>query len=168
MFHFSPRTLAHRAIRAILVVTMVLVALVASTSAASAESVCKSGTGYANCFEITERAIDYEIYIGIDIYMSRQDAEAIISPPGEEFSATVMGQDTLWDNALFTVPVKGSWASDSGLSAEFTRVVNGSSLDEDWEGEDEVYGRIRLYDPRSRETLTFTTKVIHEYFHSYP
>lgn len=163
------KILAHRARRAILVVAMVLGTFAVSTGAASADtSKCPPPTGYATCFELTERSVDYVVYVGIDIYMTRQQAEDLISPPGEEFSAKVWGIDPVWDNALFNLPVIRSWASDGGLSAEFQLTVTKNWLDEDWDGEDELQGRVRLYDHRNNRYLEYRTGVIHETIHRYP
>ena len=164
MIQISPRyrkILAHRAGPSIGAVAIAFGAVAATASAASAEQTCKVAPGYVNCFSITPMENnDYAVHLGIDVHMSRQDAQNIIDAPGEEFSAKVFGDDWNWDNALFNVPVTWSAAGDSGLSAEFDIVVDGSTLDEDWEGTDELYGRITLFDPRGGEDRTFTTNVL--------
>src|ERR1043165_1295315 len=57
-------------------------------------SECRSGTGYVNCFTLTQYTNGtIGVHIGIDIAMSQQDAQAILDSPGEEFSATIFGDD---------------------------------------------------------------------------
>jgi hypothetical protein len=100
--------------------------------------------------------------------MSRQDAQAIIDSPGEEFSAKIYGDDPVWDNAQVSVPVTWSAAWDGGLSAEMDMVATFAQLNEDdgyFDGYiDELYGQIRLFDPRTQRTRTFTSKVISGYY----
>lgn len=161
--HRSRRVRAHRAGGVIAAVGVALGALVVTASAASADQSCRSGVGYVNCIDITQSAIippSYRVHFGIDVHMSRQDAEAILAGGGG-FSATLMGDDYWYDNALKIVPVTWQAAGDGSLSAEFDTDVPRSLLNEDWDGRDEVYGRIRLYDPRTRTTSTFTTNVLY-------
>ncbi|HET7475129.1 MAG TPA: hypothetical protein VFJ97_03790 [Dermatophilaceae bacterium] len=155
-----------RRIRRMVAASAVAVGTIAATATvAAADESCTSGTGYVTCFSVTDVGNnDYAIHIGIDVEMSQQDAQTFIDHPGEEFSGTMMGEDYIWDNALFDIPVTWSAAWEGGLSAEFDVVVDGSQLNEDWEGEDEVYGRVRLWDPRTGDTRTFTTDVFSHYY----
>jgi hypothetical protein len=67
-----------------------------------------------------------------------------------------------------TVPVTWSQAWDGGLSAEMDAIATFQQLNEDdgfFDGYiDELYGRIKLYDPRTLRTRTFTTRVITGYY----
>ena len=142
------------------------------TGTAAADQTCKSGNGAVTCFS-TENSgpiglNDWHVHIGIDVTMSRQDAQSIIDSPGEEFSAKVIADDPVYDNFLFWVPVTWSAAWDGGLSAEFDIVVDGSQMNEDdgfFEGYlDEVYSQIKLVDPRTGVTRSWNTGVIVQYF----
>lgn len=141
----------------------------AMASPASAEQTCNSGTGYVVCFDLTRLPDgNIAVHLGIDITMSRQDAQAIIDSPGEEFSAKIYGDDPVWDNAQVSVPVTWSNAWDGGLSAEFDMVATFAQLNEDdgyFDGYiDELYGQIKLWDPRYNRTRTFTSNNITGYY----
>jgi len=158
----SPRrTGIRRAARVVGTVAIALGAVTVTAHAASAATTCKSQVGSVNCFSVDAVGNnDYRVHFGIDVDMSRQDAQTFIDHPGEEFSAKLFGDDPVWDNALKNVPVTWSAAWDGGLSAEFDVVVDGAVLDEDSDGRDELYGRVRLWDPRTNTTRTFYTNVL--------
>lgn len=165
----SPRSIRRRMCQAALALAMSGSVLVVLASPASAEQICNSGNGYVVCFDLT-RLDDGNIavHIGIDVAMSRQDAQSIIDAPGEEFSAAVMGDDPYYDNTQVSVPVTWSAAWEGGLSAEFDRVATFAQLNEDdgfFDGYiDELYARIRLFDPRTQRTRTFTSRNITGYY----
>jgi hypothetical protein len=138
------------------------VATMATPASAYWDQVCTSGPGYVNCISINPGGTKhFKVHLGIDIYMSRADAQAIIDAYGEEFSAKVIADDPVYDNALFNMPVTWSAAWDGGLSAEFDLDVWSSQLNEDngyFEGYlDEVFANIKLYDPRTGVTRTYRT-----------
>jgi hypothetical protein len=148
-----------RRVAAVAAIALGTVALTATTAAA--QGACRSEPGSVNCFSIDYVGNgDYKVHVGIDVDMSRADAQTFIDHPGEEFSAKLYGDDPLWDNALKNLPVTWSAAWDGGLSAEFDVVVDRRVLDEDSDGRDELFSRIRLWDPRTNTTRTFTTKVL--------
>ncbi|GAA3794759.1 hypothetical protein GCM10022226_12640 [Sphaerisporangium flaviroseum] len=162
--------LAGRMLIVLSVVAFAGAGLAGPTSArASPELKCKSGTGYAICFSL-DRLDDGNIavHLGIDVDMSRADAQAIIDHPGEEFSAKIRGDDPVSDNNLVSVPVTWSAAWEGGLSAEFDRVATFGQLNEDdgfFDGYvDELYGHIDLADPRSGQTRGFNSVVISGYY----
>jgi hypothetical protein len=142
-------------------------ATLAPASPASAASTCRSGTGWVNCFSITGNAFP-NVHIGIDVYMSPQDAQSILDCPGTEFSAKIWGSDTFSDDFLFNMPLSAAWVFNegglSGLSAEFGTTVDAKHLDEDWDSDDDVYGQIKLRDCRTGLTRTFNTNQIHDDF----
>ncbi|WP_433436849.1 hypothetical protein [Nonomuraea sp. CA-141351] len=157
--------------RMLIVTSAVLVAAVALAGPASADPVnkCTGGTGYTICFSL-DRQDDGNIavHLGIDVAMSRADAQAIIDHPGEEFSAKIFGDDPVYDNGLVSVPVTWSAAWDGGLSAEFDRLATFAQLNEDdgyFDGYvDELYGHIDLVDFRSGQTRGFNSAVISGYY----
>ncbi|MET9338932.1 hypothetical protein [Nonomuraea sp. NPDC003804] len=168
----SPASRGHtkrRLLRRLAVLTTALaLPIVALAGPASAEQQCRAGNGAVVCLSIDGLANStYAVHIGIDVSMSRQDAQAIIDAPGDPVSARVLGADTFDDN-LFSVPLTAVWASaESGLSAEFDIIVNPFQLDEDdapGDRGDEVFGRVRFVDPRTNTSRTFNTPEIHRDF----
>jgi hypothetical protein len=152
---------ARRVGRAFGVAALTLGAVAGTATAASAQevqkTVCRNDYSQANCFYITPAGNnDYDVHVGIDVYMSRAEAQGIIDAPGDPFSVTLMGDD-YYDNALKNIPLTWVLAGDGSLSAEFDVRVDGAVLNEDddfWDRTDELYARIRFFDPRSG-TRTF-------------
>jgi hypothetical protein len=147
---------------AAMAVTGGAVATMTTPASAYWDQVCDSRSTHITCISINPGGSKhFMVHIGIDIYMSRADAQAIIDAYGEEFSAKVIADDPVYDNALFNMPVTWSAAGDHGLSAEFDLDVWSSQLNEDngfFEGYlDEVYANIKLYDPRTGVTRTYRT-----------
>jgi hypothetical protein len=159
-------------IRRMLIVASAVAVAVGRPGPASAapepETRCTSGSGYAMCFTLA-RLDDGNIavHLGIDVAMSRAEAQAVIDHPGEEFSAKIVGDDPVYDNNLVSVPVTWSAAGDGGLSAEFDRLATYGDLNEDdgyFDGYiDELYGHIDLADPRSGHR-GFNSAVISGYY----
>ncbi len=152
----------HRARRVRNVIAVVLVAfgvMAVSASVASAEGTCSSGTRHVICYSITPVGGDqYDVHVGVDINIGRLDAEAILAQPGDPVDAWAMGDDW-FDNAEFRIPLSWVAAGDHGLSAEFDIRVPYAALDEDSDGGDELYARVRLFDTRT-STKTFTSGVL--------
>ena len=104
----------------------------------------------------------FSVHVGIDVDMSRQDAQDIINAPGEPFVAHIMGDDghgPLHDQVLFAVPMTAGWpvAGEGSLSAEFDETVAHWKLNDDSDGRDEVYARVKLFDSRTGQTRIFTS-----------
>ncbi|MEV4021017.1 hypothetical protein AB0J35_62140 [Nonomuraea angiospora] len=159
--------------RLLIVLAAVATATVFLANPASAEpnpvNVCNSGTGFVMCFSLDRIQLggDINVHLGIDVAMSREEAQAIIDHPGEEFSAKVIGEDPAFDNSLVSVPVTWSAAGDNGLSAEFDMVATWSQLNEDdgfFDGYiDDLFGRIVLTKPDGQKR-TFNSTTIHGYY----
>jgi len=132
---------------------------------------CRSQTNsYIVCFTIGQEGAGqfFDVHIGIDVTMSRQDAQNIIDAPGQEFSATLYGEDPLFDDTLKTIRLTSSWAWEGGLSAEFDSVVTAELLDEDsTDPTDEIFARVNLRIPSTGQTRPFRTNNINEPFHLY-
>ncbi|MFI7132716.1 hypothetical protein ACIBQ1_44050 [Nonomuraea sp. NPDC050153] len=128
-------------------------------------NVCNSGSGFVMWFSLDRIQLggDINVHLGIDVAMSREEAQAIIDHPGEEFSAKVIGQDPAFDNSLVSVPVTWSTAGDNGLSAEFDMVATWSQLNEDDGYIDDLFGRIVLTKPNGQKR-TFNSTTIHGYY----
>jgi hypothetical protein len=127
------------------------------------DQVCHGETNrYVICFSITQIGVSrgFNVHVGIDIYMSQQDAQNIIDAPGEEFSATLYGEDTIFDDKLKSIPVTWSASWEQGLSAEFDTFASRDLLDEDWDGDDELYATVNLYVPNTGSTRSFRTNTV--------
>ncbi|WP_336215432.1 hypothetical protein [Nonomuraea sp. LPB2021202275-12-8] len=170
----DPRSRVGRASRKLAVVSaLAAAALAIAAGPAMAEPnpqvKCTSASTHVICFSL-DRLDDGNVaaHLGIDIHMSRADAQAIIDAPGEELSAKVIGADPAFNNSLVSVPVTWSAAGDAGLSAEFDITVPFSVLNEDdgyFDGYiDELFGRIVLVDPRNGAKRTFTSATITGYY----
>jgi hypothetical protein len=100
-----------------------------------------NGTGFSTtCLEITCRDDALcDIHVGIDIFMSRQEAEDIIaaSPRQELFTVLLLAHDhnncSQDTSGLTELDIADGWpqAGDGSLSAEFNKTVGRSLLDED-------------------------------------
>ncbi len=122
-------------------------------SAVSLPTVCTSGPGYAICLSgYTPGNHMIQIHVGIDVYMSRQDADNILAQWGDAFSARMWGADPSYDDWLdapLTLTWEASW--DGGISAEFDTLVPASKLDEDdswFDNKDDLFARVTLHDFR--------------------
>jgi hypothetical protein len=131
-------------------------------------SECRGTTVYATCFTLSYYTDgNIAVYIGIDIYMSQQEAQAILNYPGMWFDAWIFGDNPSYDNALVPVPVTGSSAWEGGLSAEFNTLVWWTQLDEDnsyFDNYDDLYGRIRLSIPGWGTPHPYYTSTLHGYY----
>ena len=98
--------------------------------------------------------------VGVDIAMSEADAQAFIAHPGEEATVKLWADDPIWDNGIIGLPTDAptwpqAWAG--GYSVEFTRVISCELLNEDWEGEDEIYAQVTFNDFRTLVTHRVNT-----------
>jgi hypothetical protein len=177
--HRYRTTLMGRGLQVVLAMGIAVGATLASPGVASATDTgvrsCRSDAGHIDCFEITwAGGHGFHIYVGIDVYMSRQDAEALAAQPSSAF-AYIRASDTGPDNTLFALRPTRIEAWDRGLAAEWdTRLYNSGGLpaerlDEDsWPDEgDEVYALIKLYDARTGTYRTWETNIVNEYFDLY-
>jgi hypothetical protein len=151
----------HRVRSMILVVLFALGALTVSAAQASAERTCSGSTRVDICLWIRHIGGDqYNVHVGFDYKIGRLDAEAIMAQPGDPADAWIMGDDTFFDNAEFRVPIQVAVASDLGLSIDFDINVPYAALDEDSDGADELYARVRVFDNRTPGDETFTTRTL--------
>jgi hypothetical protein len=98
--------------------------------------------------------------VGVDINMSESDAQAFIAHPGEEATVKLIGDDPIWDNAIIALPTDAptwpqAWAG--GYSVEFVRTFSCHLLNEDWEGQDEIYAQLTFNDFRTGVTHRVNT-----------
>ena len=122
---------------------------------ASAAQTCRSGTqsGFDSvlCLSIDGRTDGrYNVHVGIDVHMPLARAQEYVDDPFDPFTVWIRGDDsgTLKEvlvNVPLTVPSLVA-TSESGLSADFDKVVTGSQLDEDHGDTDEIKARVVLTD----------------------
>jgi hypothetical protein len=101
----------------------------------------------------------FSVYVGIDISMTRQEAEKHIRwMEGSPLIAYLVGDDGkgLLDEIRINIPKISTRATDDGLSAEFYALVPEPVLNEDKmnEGLDEVYALVELVEPRGKRRFT--------------
>jgi hypothetical protein len=143
-------------------------ALAVIASAASAEMACNAPPegGSNTCLTIEPQGNHYvyPVHVGIDIQMSRQDAQTIIDENGrgwgQPLAALIMAHDhddpADDTTGLFELHPIYVTAWDGGLSAEFSLQVGAEAFDEDKDGEDEVCARVILYfDPHTNQERIF-------------
>lgn len=141
------------------------VAVMLTATPASADQRCNTTRISNVCLTIQHGGNSiYDVTLGIDVHMSRADAQEIINAPGDPFTGTVYGADD-GEEALFTIDITNLVATDEfGLSGEGFVTVGGSLLNEDRDGRDEVFGRIVLVDSRTGRERTFNTPEISRNF----
>ena len=101
-----------------------------------------------------------QVHVGIDVWMSAQDAEALSAQPGNAFTAALYGDDGANKQFLQALSLTYEAAGPSNFSAEFDMSVPRARLNEDPGGWprpnfDEVFVRVTLYDARWGWTRTF-------------
>jgi len=160
-----------RAIQFVLALAVVIGVSVATAGVATAAGVgeqsCRGEANrYTICILISHYGLnDFQIYVGIDVVMSQQYAQSVIDLPGDPFSATMYGDDPIWDDTLRGLRLTGMWAWSGGLSAEFNAVALSGMLDEDGGGEqDEVFAEVWLFLPWPASSRSFRTTTINAYF----
>ena len=149
-----------------------LSALALTASAASATMACNYPPGSNTCLTIESLGNRwYAVKIGIDIYMTRQEAQALIDwarvcwpQPCGLFTTRLFGDDSGGDPYLLTVPMSWVAAGEGGLSAEFDLVVYSTRLNEDTDGRDELYAMVRMTDYDTGTSWAFTSGLVVGYY----
>ena len=161
-----------RGLQVLLAMGVAVGVTLANPSVASAynpvdELTCKyDNRTYNACLLIssTGDSQSWDIHVGIDVYMSPQDAQRIAAQPSS-FFAYVVASDGLYDNTLFSLPATLIAAGDTGIGAEFDRNVLSQALNEDaYPQNDEIYVLIKLYDARTGTYRTWTTNIVTNMF----
>jgi hypothetical protein len=160
-----------RVIQLVLALAVVIGVSVATAGVAAAAGVgeqsCRGEANrYTICILISRYGLnDFQVYVGIDVTMSQQYAQSVIDGAGDPFSATVYGEDPVWDDTLMGLPLTGMWAWSGGLSAEFHAVALDGKLNEDGGGDkDEVFANVWLFLPWPATSRSFRTTTISAYF----
>jgi len=145
-------------IAALAIVTGMSVATAGTASAANVgEWACDYNSYHNSCLYIANLGGNmYSVHVGIDIYMSQQDAQNIINS-GFRPTAALYGDDGSL-NYRTTIPLTGNpTAWSGGYSDEFDKVVSGSLLNEDDDGVDEIIAKVSQYFPAAQRTVTYKT-----------
>ncbi|MBG0568624.1 hypothetical protein [Actinoplanes aureus] len=114
------------------------------------------GTGQLN---------EWRAVAGQDAFMSQRSAQEKIDH-GTNFRAQLFGDDGNRRTLLADLFLAPGWpaAGPGGLSAELTRVLHGSTLNEDTDGNDEIYAEITYWDFVINDNVTHRTgTVVHEF-----
>ena len=111
----------------------------------------------------------YSVLVGIDVHMSRQEAQSIVNAGGELFVAVIMANDhpnpAHDTTGLFEVPRTEMGVWEGGLYASFYLEVGSSALNEDHDRWlDEVCARVWLHDNLRGRTHTFHSGIILGYW----
>jgi hypothetical protein len=138
----------------------------APASAWSLPQLCTGAAEANTCLSGHTDIHAVQVHVGIDVYMSRADAEALIAQPGNALSAAMYGDDGSTEQFLFDLTPTFESAGDTGIGAEFDMFVPASWLDEDsswcdlpWcNNRDEVFARVTLTDARTGWSRTFDTQ----------
>jgi hypothetical protein len=128
-------------------------------SPAAADQRCTGASDANVCLDITPIGNrDYRVHVGIDIHMSRQDAQAIIDAPGNPVYAYIVGSDPAFDDYRFLMAPSALGSGPDGLGADFDSTVDGTEIDEDtsfFDDRDEIFAEIYLFDRRTGTSRTF-------------
>jgi hypothetical protein len=129
-----------------------------AASAAPTNPPCAGNATHTICFTITPAPNGYyDVHVGIDVFMPAQDAVNIISQDGQALTGYAMADD--WPEASSVVayiPETYEAAAPHGIAAEFDVRLHRSTLNTD-AGQDEIFGRVKLYDARSGTFRTFNS-----------
>jgi hypothetical protein len=129
-----------------------------ATAANVGEWACNYDAHSNTCLYITNLGDHrYAVHVGIDVYMSQQDAQNIINS-GFRPWADLWGDDGAVGRSgyLTDIPLTYPYpvASSTGLSAEFDIEVAQKLLNED-DGVDEIVALVHLYIPASQWTYIY-------------
>jgi hypothetical protein len=117
----------------------------AATAAAATAKLTITPTGYNNQYSVT---------VGGDV--------SGYYPSGVDVAVRLWGEDEWYDD-LLAGPFVNYGFPGSGFGREF--LVSGRTLNEDWEGRDEIYAGVRVYDRRNgRQVETAETKRVYGYW----
>ena len=165
-------TLLGRGLQILLATGTAVGATLANPGVASAlnpanEMTCKYDNQTYNACLLISSANDsqsWDIHVGIDVYMSQQEAQRLAAQP-YSFFAYVVASDVAYDNTLFSLPPTIIAAGDGGIGAEFDRNVLSQALNEDsFPEDDEIYVLIKLYDAQSGTYRTWKTNIVTNIF----
>jgi hypothetical protein len=135
--------------------TAVLGAVALTAAPASAAQTCTGNPDSNLCFSINQRADgNFDVHVGIDVHMPLDEAQEYVDDEGDPFTVWIRGEDGDVDQNRFSVPMTDGTlvaTPESGLSAEFDRVVDGSYLDANPGGKDEIFAQVQLIDTDTNE-----------------
>ena len=144
-----------------------------TTSAALAQMACNwpPEGGSNTCLTLENQGAGiYNVRVGIDVYMSQQEAQYLIDVNGGlPFGVEVLAHDhdDPADDTSGLVEVNEIYqvsAGANGLFGNFERKISCHILNEDKDGRDEVVVRVSLYDPRYPKPRQFHSGIIVGYY----
>ena len=162
------RTLQARPIRtlaaAMAIAIASLVAAAVPASAAPFHNHCNFDRFSNSClrFEGSTAFFNWDAHVGIDVHMPEQYGREILAC-GPDFRASLWGDDGNTDQFIRNLQLKPGWpvAGTGGISAEFFgQLLRPSEMNEDTNGEDELYVRISFDDCHTGDTRPFTTGIV--------
>ena len=162
--------IARRVVQLVLALAVVIGVSVSTAGVAAAAGVgehsCRfEANRYNVCILISHRGFNaYDIHVGIDVVMSQEYAQSIIDLPGEPFSASLYGDDPIWDDHLMYLGYAGISAWPGGLSAEFHATAFSEQLDEDGGESDEIFAEVWLFLPWPATSRSFRTNTVNYRF----
>ncbi|PRY44787.1 hypothetical protein [Umezawaea tangerina] len=141
------RRAKHRLLQSLVALSMVVGAVGTTAGTASAAQTCTGATDANLCLWIDGVGNgNFRVHVGIDVHISRADAQEYIDDAGDPFTVWIRGNDNGPNEFLFSLPMTAIGASDeSGLSGDFELVVPATSLNED-SGTDEIVAVVTLTD----------------------
>ena len=166
------RTLQTRPIRtlaaALAIAIASLVAAAVPASASPLDNHCNFDRSSNSCLRFTGSTsfFHWDAHVGIDVHMPEQYGREILAC-GADFRASLWGEDGNTDQFIRNLQLKPGWPAGGtgGIAAEFiTRLLRPAEMNEDTNGEDELYVRITFYDCHTGVTRPFTTGIVRASF----
>jgi hypothetical protein len=147
-----------------MVTAMVVGTAGVAAAAGLGEQTCRGEVNkYTICLQISASGPDFRVHVGLDVYMSQQDAKLIIEAPESSngrYLAGLYGADTFVDDLVGRVGVSLATTWERGLSIDFDATMSRGALDEDWDGTDELFAIVSLRVPSRSVDQQFRTNEV--------
>ncbi|WP_433293699.1 hypothetical protein ACQP2F_31270 [Actinoplanes sp. CA-030573] len=118
------------------------------------------------CLDFTHTGLnEWRAHAGLDAAMPQRYAQEIIDY-GAGFRASLFGDDHGTGQFLADLTLMPGWpaAGPTGLGAEFAATLSSTTLDEDYNDEDEIYAVVSFFDYHRGVTVAFRTGTVHGEF----
>jgi hypothetical protein len=124
-------------------------------------------TTFNACLDFTHTGLnEWRAHVGQDAFMSQRYAQEIVDN-GAGFHATLFGDDNDGQrHFLANLAIMPGWpaAGPDGLGAELSANLSSTTLNEDGNGEDEIYAIITYFDYHRGVPVEHTTGTVHGEF----